>query len=152
MISYLHACGSRLSIRPSAVSAWGYIRNGSGSPCDSGSATSCAKLYAIQFISHEPNSRARAAVTIASSSGRFPGGSSSTTLRTSAGSTGTQPYPSRYTSARQCCDFVTWSDDAPRARRGFAERVVHDPVVDRTGFVHVARRAARDRVGLLLDN
>ena len=90
-ISYLNASGSRLSTRPSSVSACGYIRNGRGSPREPGSSTSCAKLYAIQFISHDPNSRVRAAVTIASVSGRFPGGSSSTTLRTSAGSTGTQP-------------------------------------------------------------
>jgi len=39
------------------------------------SATSCAKLNAIQFISQDPNSRARAFFTISSSSDRFPGGS-----------------------------------------------------------------------------
>src|SRR2546422_3638489 len=101
MISYLNASGSRLSIRPSAVSACGYIKNGSGSPREPGSATSCAKLYAIQFISHDPNSRPRAAVTIASSSGRC---------------------------------------------------VVHDPIVDRARFVHIAPRAACDLVRLLLDD
>ena len=36
-----------------------------------------------------------ASTTFASSSGRLPGGSSRTTLRTSAGSTGTQPWPER---------------------------------------------------------
>src|SRR5947209_6740849 len=91
VISYLKLSGDRLSRRPSLVSASGYIRKPTRGPDDPGSATSCAKLYAIQFISHAPNSRARAFFTISSFSGRFPGGSSRTTLRTSAGSTGTQP-------------------------------------------------------------
>jgi|SRR6516162_4482258 serine/threonine protein kinase len=91
LISYLKPSGSRLSSRPSAVSACGYIRNPIGLPFDPGSVTSCAKLYAIQFISQDPKSLVRAFLTIASSSGRFPGGSSSTTFRTSAGSAGTQP-------------------------------------------------------------
>src|SRR5271155_2569048 len=91
VISYLKLSGSRLSSRPSAVSACGYIRKPTDAPVDPGRATSCAKLYAIQFISHDPNSRARARCTMSSSRGRFPGGSSSTTLRTSAGATGTQP-------------------------------------------------------------
>ena len=91
VISYLKLSGSRLSSRPSEVSACGYIRKPTGGPLDPGRATSCAKLYAIQFISQEPNRRFRAIFTMSSSRGRFPGGSSSTTLRTSAGSTGTQP-------------------------------------------------------------
>ena len=91
VISYLKASASRLSSRPSAVSPCGYIKNGTGLPADPGSATSCPKLNAIQFISHEPNSRARAFFTMSSSIGRLPGGSSSITLRTSAGSTGTHP-------------------------------------------------------------
>src|SRR5438552_4422868 len=44
VISYLKVSGSRLSSRPSAVSAWGYIRNGTGAPFEPGSATSWAKL------------------------------------------------------------------------------------------------------------
>src|ERR1700739_2142137 len=91
VISYLKLSGSRLSSRPSLVSACGYMRKPTGAPPDPGSPTSCAKLYAIQFISQDPNSRARAFFTISSSRGRFPGSSSSTTFRTSAGSTGTQP-------------------------------------------------------------
>src|SRR5882757_8678133 len=91
VISYLKLSGSRLSRRPSAVSACGYMKNATGAPFDPGRATSCAKLYAIQFISQDPNSRARAFLTRSSCNGRFPGGSSRTTLRTSAGSTGTQP-------------------------------------------------------------
>src|SRR5581483_9868514 len=115
LISYLKLSASRLSTGPSAVSACGYIRNGRCFSADApGSATSCAKLYAIQFISHDPNSRVRALCTIVSAIGRFPGGSSSITFRTSAGSTGTQPWPERKTSARQCCAFVTTSDDVPR--------------------------------------
>src|SRR5215469_552171 len=94
-ISYLKLSGSRQSKRPSSVSACGYIRKPTGAPFEPGSATSCAKLYAIQFISQAPNKRERAVFTISSSSGRFPGGSSSTTLRTSAGSTGTHPYSRR---------------------------------------------------------
>src|ERR1035438_4901970 len=86
-ISYLKLSGSRLSIRPSAVSACGYMRKPTAAPADPGSATSCAKLYATQFISQDPNSRARACFTISSSSGRFPGGSSSTTFRMRAWST-----------------------------------------------------------------
>src|SRR6202007_3288320 len=86
VISYLKLSGSRLSSRPSVVSACGYIKKLTGAPFDPGRATSCAKLSAIQFISQDPNSRARAFLTISSSSGRFPGGSSSTTFRTSAGS------------------------------------------------------------------
>src|SRR5689334_17962009 len=91
VISYLKLAGSRLSIRPLLVSACGYIRKLIGAPADLGSVTSCPKLYATQFISHDPNSRVRRFLTISSSSGRFPGGSSRITLRTSAGSTGTQP-------------------------------------------------------------
>ena len=91
VISYLKLSGSRLSRRPSVVSAYGYMRKLTGAPFDPGRATSCAKLYAIQFISQDPNSRSRAFFTMSSSNGRFPGGSSRTTFRTSAGSTGTQP-------------------------------------------------------------
>src|ERR1700704_6045767 len=91
VISYLKLSGSRQSSRPSVVSACGYMRKPTGAPVDVGNATSCAKLNAIQFISQDPNSRARAFFTISSSGGRFPGGSSSITFRTSAGSTGTQP-------------------------------------------------------------
>src|SRR5882762_5017050 len=95
VISYLKLSGSRLSRRPSVVSACGYMRKPTGAPFDPGKATSWAKLYAIQFISQDPNSRARAFLTMSSSSCRFPGGSSSTTFRTSAGSTGTQPWSPR---------------------------------------------------------
>src|ERR1700735_4647206 len=76
VISYLKLSGSRQSTRPSLVSACGYIRKPTGPPVDPGSATSCAKLYAIQFISHAPKSRARALRTSSSSNGRCPGGSS----------------------------------------------------------------------------
>src|SRR5215471_15814867 len=78
VISYLKFWGSRLSRRPADDSAWGYMRKATGAPVDPGSATSWAKLYAIQFISQDPNRRARARSTIWSSSGRLPGGSSST--------------------------------------------------------------------------
>src|SRR6266853_3131539 len=44
VISYLKLSGSRLSSRPSAVSACGYIKNATGAPFDPGRATSCAKL------------------------------------------------------------------------------------------------------------
>src|SRR5580698_3290196 len=91
VISYLNPSGSRQSSRPSAVSACGYMKNPTGAPFEPGKATSWAKLNAIQFISQDPNNRVRAFFTISSSSGRFPGGSSSTTFRTSAGSTGIQP-------------------------------------------------------------
>src|SRR6516165_1546748 len=91
----LKLSGSRQSRRPSAVSACGYIKKPIGPPLEPGSVTSCAKLYAIQFISQAPNRRERADFTRSSSSARFPGGSSSTTFRTSAGSTGTQPYSRR---------------------------------------------------------
>src|SRR5712671_7723676 len=114
VISYLKLSGSRLSTRPSVVSACGYMRKPTGAPFDPGRATSCPKLYAIQFISQDPKSRERAFFTMLSSMERSPGGSSSTTLRTSAGSTGTQPWSPRKTSARQCCAFVTFSDEAPR--------------------------------------
>ncbi len=79
VISYLKSSGSRLSIPPSLVSACGYMRKPSGVPAEPGKATSWAKLYAIQFISHDPNNRPRTLLTIRSSSGRFPGGSSRTT-------------------------------------------------------------------------
>jgi hypothetical protein len=46
-----------------------------------GSTTSCAKLYAIQFISQDADNRARAFFTISSFRDRFPGGSSSITFR-----------------------------------------------------------------------
>lgn len=44
VISYLKLSGSRLSSRPSAVSACGYMRKPTGAPFDPGRATSCAKL------------------------------------------------------------------------------------------------------------
>src|SRR5258708_24955794 len=89
VISYLKLSGSRLSRRPSIVSACGYMRKPTGTPFEPGRPTSWAKLYAIQFSCQEPNSTARAFLTMSSSSGRFPGGSSRTTFRTSSGSTGT---------------------------------------------------------------
>jgi hypothetical protein len=61
------------------------MRKPTGAPDEPGSATSCAKLKAIQFISQDPKRRVRALRTISSSSARLPGGSSRTTLRTSAG-------------------------------------------------------------------
>src|SRR3979490_330462 len=64
VISYLKLSGSRLWSRPSAVSACGYMKNATGAPFDPGRATSCAKLYAIQFISQDPTSRARAFLTL----------------------------------------------------------------------------------------
>ena len=80
-----------------------------------GSFTSWASLKATQLPSHEPNSALRAARTLGSLMARLPGGSSSTTLRTSAGSTGVQPLPGSQTSARQCCALVTFSEPAPSA-------------------------------------
>src|SRR5258708_8379994 len=59
VISYLKLSGSRLSRRPSVVSACGYMKKPTGAPLDPGRATSWAKFYAIQFISHDPTSRAR---------------------------------------------------------------------------------------------
>ena len=44
VISYLKVSGSRLSSRPSSVSACGYMRNGTRGPREPGSTTSCAKL------------------------------------------------------------------------------------------------------------
>src|ERR1035438_6566400 len=55
VISYLKLSGSRLSSRPSAVSACGYMRKPTAAPADPGRATSCAKLYATQFISQDPD-------------------------------------------------------------------------------------------------
>jgi hypothetical protein len=40
VISYLKPSGSRQSRRPSAVSAWGYIKNAMGAPVEPGSTTS----------------------------------------------------------------------------------------------------------------
>ena len=92
VISYLKLSGSRQSSRPSAVSACGYMRK-----ADRRAARSRQSDVVPEVVRHpvhlpgpeEP--RARAFFTMSSSSGRFPGGSSSTTFRTSAGSTGTQP-------------------------------------------------------------
>src|SRR2546421_5951602 len=57
VMPYLKLSESRLSRRPSVVSACGYMRKPTGAPFDPGKATSCAKLYAIQFISQDPKSR-----------------------------------------------------------------------------------------------
>src|SRR5262249_39874496 len=112
-ILYLKASGSSESIRPALSSACGYIRNGSGDSLLPGSFTSCAVLKASQLPSQAPNNVLRAAITLRLVIGRLAGGSSSTTLRTSAGSTGVQPLPSSQASARQCCALVTTSEPVP---------------------------------------
>src|SRR5262249_10574799 len=117
---YLKLSGSRLSSRPLPVSPCGYMKKGSVPRVEPGSATSCAVLNATQFISQEPNSRSRAALTRSSLTPGLPGGSSSATLRTSAGSTGTHPNPVRYTSARQCCARVALAEGRPRLRNAVA--------------------------------
>src|SRR5262245_18363946 len=114
LITYLNVSGSSESSRSPSTSACGYIRKPILGPEDPGRLTSWAKLQAIQFISQAPNSVLRAATTLGSSSASWPGGSSSTTLRTSAGSTGVQPNPLRKTSARQCCALLTISLAVPR--------------------------------------
>src|SRR5476649_1723842 len=114
VILYLKASASSGSTRPDLSSACGYIRNGSASLVAApGSVTSCATLKASQLPSQAPNSVLRAATTLRSAMPRLVGGSSSTTLRTSAGSAGVQPLPDSQTSARQCCAFVTISEPAP---------------------------------------
>src|SRR5439155_22655603 len=50
-ISYLKLSGSRLARRTWVVSACGCMKKPTGAPVDAGSATSLAKLYAIQFSS-----------------------------------------------------------------------------------------------------
>src|SRR5260370_15683551 len=113
VILYLKASGSSESTRPDLSTACGYIRNGSGASLLPGSFTSCASLKASQLPSQAPNKVLRAALTLRSLKGKLAGGSSSTTLRTSPGSTGVQPLPSSHTSARQCCALVTISEPAP---------------------------------------
>src|SRR5205814_6694821 len=110
---YLKVSGSSESIRPCWSAACGYIRKGRGGSLLPGSCTSCAVLKASQLPSQAPNSVLRAAITLRSASERLVGGSSTTTLRTSAGSTGVQPLPDSQTSARQCCALVTSALPAP---------------------------------------
>src|SRR4051812_38641951 len=110
---YLKASGSSESVRPCLPAACGYIRKGSGGSLLPGSCTSCAVLKASQLPSQAPNSVLRAAITLRSAIDGLVGGSSSTTLRTSAGSIGVQPLPDSHTSARQCCALVTLVLPAP---------------------------------------
>src|SRR5262245_47863665 len=127
MIRYLNLSGSSESRNPAWSSACGYIRKGIAASLEPGSFTSCALLKATQLPSHEPNSALRAASTLGSAKARLPGGSSSTTLRTSAGSTGVQPLPDSQTSARQCCALVTFSEPAPSALKPNCEGTTRRP-------------------------
>src|SRR6187399_1615446 len=110
---YLKASGSSGSTAPCLSSACGYIRKGSGGSLLPGSFRSCAVLKASQLPSQAPNSVLHAATTLRSFIARLVGGSSSTPLRTSAGSTGVQPLVDSHTSARQCWALVTLALPAP---------------------------------------
>src|SRR5437899_3557504 len=95
VIVYLKLSGSRLSSRPCAVSACGYMKKVSLAPVELGRAKSFAVLNASQFISHAPKSLGLTACTNGSLKSVGCAFSSSTTFLTSAGSTGTQPNPAR---------------------------------------------------------
>src|SRR5260221_5770070 len=95
VIVYLKLSGSRLSSRPCAVSACGYMKKVSLAPFELGRAKSFAVLNASQFISHAPKSLGLTACTSGSLKVVGCAFSSSTTFLTSAGSTGTQPNPAR---------------------------------------------------------
>src|SRR5438445_3210695 len=116
VIVYLKLSGSRLSSRPCAVSACGYMKKVSLPPFELGRAKSFAVLNASQFISHAPKSLGLTACTTGSLKSVGWAFSSSTTFLTSAGSTGTQPNPARLTSARQCCARMMFAVPAPRLR------------------------------------
>src|SRR5260221_9086504 len=95
VIVYFKLSGSRLSSRPCAVSAWGYMKKVSLPPFELGRAKSFAVLNASQFISQAPKSMGLTACTSRSLKVVGCAFSSSTTFLTSAGSTGTQPNPAR---------------------------------------------------------
>src|ERR1051326_7953849 len=91
VIVYLKLSGSRLSRRSLPYSPCGYMRKPTLPLAEPGSLMSAASLKATQFISQAPKRLRRTGGTSGSARGVGCARASSTTLRTAAGSTGTQP-------------------------------------------------------------